>query len=167
MEEKLARWEAIRQVIGTQTIQNQEGLLSHLKKLGFNVTQATLSRDLKSLKVIKSPNGDGGYLYSLPFTILNSAYKEGYIEGENDLIFFAKAFLSIAFSNSLGVIKTLPGYANSLAAHIDKLQLPEILGTVAGDDTILVVLKEGVTSHQVLVEFAKRIPLIKDKLGPF
>jgi transcriptional regulator of arginine metabolism len=84
---------------------------------------------------------------------------------EEDLILFAKAFLSLAFSGFLGVVKTLPGFANSLAAAIDKQQWQEVLGTVAGDDTILIVLKEGVSPRQWAAALIEKVPMLRDKIN--
>jgi len=142
----------IRDMIENQRISSQEELLDKLKKKGFNLTQATLSRDLKFLGAGKIPDAEKGYVYFLP---------SGRIEQENMLLkenFPLNGYLSIDFAWHLGIIKTHPGYANSIASAIDNLGSNQILGTVAGDDTILVIPREGISRDEVLHELARLIP---------
>ena len=133
MREKQERHDAISEIIKSEKIYNQEVLLEKLIKTGFNITQATLSRDLKALAVYKKPDGAGKYYYSLP--------EAAAVPLNNDL--FLAGYKSIAFSGNLGIVKTLPGYAGSIASIIDNRDIEDILGTVAGDDTIVIVLKEN------------------------
>ncbi|QEN04255.1 ArgR family transcriptional regulator [Thiospirochaeta perfilievii] len=130
------RLKIIQGIIETNSITSQEQLLGILKDNNVNVTQATLSRDLKMLKVGKVSDGAKGYIYTLP-SILN--LKESEQQYIND---FLRGFLSIAFSNNICVIKTLPGHANSTAAAIDNLLFDEVIGSIAGDDTIMVILSD-------------------------
>ena len=116
--------------------------MHHLEEDGVSVTQATLSRDLKVLKVGKVPDSGGGYYYVLSETEGESV--QGYIED------FKRGYLSLAFSNNLGVIKTLAGHADTVAIALDKLDLPEILGTIAGDDTILLIIREGEAKNTLI-----------------
>lgn len=120
-------------------------LLSVLNGFGFSVTQATLSRDLKLLRVGKVPCENGGYQYVLPVNVQESKHQER--KSQNP---FPLAIDSISFSGNLGVLKTRPGYANSLAMEIDKLGVYSVLGTIAGDDTVLMVIREGVGKKDVL-----------------
>lgn len=130
------RLKIIEHIIESSAITSQEQLLRLLKETEVSVTQATLSRDLKMLKVGKISDGSKGYIYTLP-SILN--LKESEQQYIND---FKRGFLSIAFSNNICVVKTLPGHANSTAAAIDNLSFDEVLGSIAGDDTIMVILSE-------------------------
>jgi transcriptional regulator of arginine metabolism len=139
MKQRHERHNAISGIITSEKIDNQEELLLKLVKSGFNVTQATLSRDLKALAVYKKPDSAGGYYYSLP--------EDAAVPPNNDL--FLSGYKSIAFSGNTGVVKTLPGYAASIASIIDSRNIDDILGTVAGDDTIIVVLKEGADRNKV------------------
>jgi len=133
MVEKQERHNAITEIINSEKIDNQELILKRLLESGFNITQATLSRDLKVLAVFKKPDGTGSYIYSLP--------EDTSVPVNNDL--FLAGYKSIEFSGNLGVVKTIPGYAASIASIIDSRNIEEILGTVAGDDTIMIVLKQG------------------------
>jgi len=128
------RLKAIRTIISASRISSQDQLLHKLEEEGVTVTQATLSRDLKVLKVGKVPDDRGGYYYVLSETEGESL--RGYVED------FKRGYLSLSFSGNLGVIKTLTGHADTVAIALDRLELPEILGTIAGDDTILIILKE-------------------------
>lgn len=147
MKEKQERYNAISGIIKAEKIDNQEVLLEKLIKQGFNITQATLSRDLKALAVYKKPDGAGGYNYELPV--------DTKLPLKNDL--FLAGYKSIAFSGNTGVVKTLPGYAGSIASIIDNRNIEEILGTVAGDDTIIIVLKEGADKLKVEKTILNRI----------
>ena len=141
MKVKNNRLEALRLIISSQQLGSQDELLNALQKEGFKLTQATLSRDLKQLKVAKAASMSGNYVYVLPNETM---YKR--ISTPNSVREMMKVpgFVSINFSGNLGVIKTRPGYASSIAWNIDNSDIPEIIGTIAGDDTIFIVIKEGV-----------------------
>lgn len=157
MGNRTERLLVIKDMISNQKISSQEELLSLLEAKGLNYTQATLSRDLKFLKVNKISDPEKGYIYELP----------NHHNNENDLAisFAAKGFISIQFSNHLGVIKTIPGYASSLASLIDKSNPFEIIGTIAGDDTILIIPHENVSESDILNALVLIIPEIKDRLN--
>jgi len=157
MGNKTKRLLAIKEIISNQVISSQEELLHILDKKGFKYTQATLSRDLKFLKVNKISDPDKGYIYELPetHTIFENDIAESYA---------AQGFISIQFAQNLGVIKTLPGYANSIASLIDNASLFEILGTIAGDDTILIIPNNGVLKNDVINALILIIPELKNKI---
>ena len=115
---------------------SQEELLAALQEEGFKLTQATLSRDLKQLKVAKAASMGGNYVYVLPNVAM---YKRVSSPAQVKEMMQVPGFLSINFSGNIGVIKTRPGYASSIAYNIDASNIPYILGTIAGDDTILIV----------------------------
>jgi len=152
MKERQARLKAIRKIIKEQRIESQEVLLTRLVEGGYEVTQATLSRDLKLLKIGKISDGWHGYYYSLPKDDQPIDSEKNYIQDVR------RGFLSIEFSRQIGVIHTLPGHANSVAFALDRIALPEVLGCVAGDDTILLVLREGATKEELLTSFREKIP---------
>ncbi len=133
-----ARRRAVRELIAGGAIGSQEQLLRSLAASGLSTTQATLSRDLKVLKVGKLPDGRGGYSYA--FRDQDQAGSAASLQSV-----FLHGFRSLAFSGNLAVVHTLPGHAASVAFALDKLQVEGIIGTVAGDDTILAVLAEGTT----------------------
>ena len=157
MRNKDSRLEAIKMVVSAQDISSQEELLRELKKVGFKLTQATLSRDLKQLKVAKGTNASGKYVYVLPASPLYRRVSDTHLTAS--AVHQAGA-LSVKFSGNLAVVHTLPGHASHIA-YDDNKRFEEILGTLAGDDTIILVLAEGVSSEQALRRLAEVIPDIQ------
>jgi len=157
MGNRTERLLAIRNIISSQKVSNQEELLEMLEKKGLNYTQATLSRDLKFLKVNKISDREKGYIYELP----DQHHIPGHELAES---YAAQGFVSITFANRLGVIKTLPGYAPSIASLIDKANPFEIVGTLAGDDTILIIPHDNVSDKDVINTLILIIPELKDKI---
>lgn len=156
MGERHERLSVVKQLIKNNRIDNQDTLLEMLKAEGHVVTQATLSRDLKILKVSKVSDGWTGYYYSMPDEDFHSESEKSYIQDVR------RGIISIEFSGMIGVIKTRPGHASSVCFALDVLALPEILGTIAGDDTIFTILREGNTKEDLLESFKTRIPDIKE-----
>ncbi|MCY1151407.1 MAG: arginine repressor [Sphaerochaetaceae bacterium] len=156
MRERHTRLNLVKELIKNNRIDNQDTLLEMLKKEGYSVTQATLSRDLKMLKVGKISDGWSGYYYALPENDLISESEKSYIQDVR------RGILSIEFSGNFGVIKTRSGHANSVAIALDVLAIPEILGTLAGDDTIFVILREGMSKEDLQESFKNRIPDIQE-----
>jgi len=156
MRERYNRLGVVKELIKSNRIDNQDSLLEMLKEQGFSVTQATLSRDLKMLKVGKISDGWSGYYYALPENDLVSESEKSYIQDVR------RGIISVEFSGNFGVIKTRSGHANSVAMALDVLSLPEILGTLAGDDTIFVILREGMNKEDLLESFKTRIPEIEE-----
>ena len=124
----------IREIIANNDIETQDDLVFALKSAGYNVTQATVSRDIKELHLIKVPLSDGRYKYSLPadqrFNPLQKLKRN-----------MMDAFVRIDSAGHLLIIKTLPGNAMAIAALIDNLDWDDVVGTVSGDDTILVICR--------------------------
>ena len=158
MKTKDRRLEAIKMIISGKEVGSQEEVLNELRKEGFTLTQATLSRDLKQLKVAKAASMNGKYVYVLPNETMYRRSHKPLSAGE---MLSNPGFLSINFSGNLGVIKTRPGYASSIAYNIDNSNVPEILGTIAGDDTIIIVLREGARHDEVTESLAAIIPNLK------
>jgi transcriptional regulator of arginine metabolism len=152
VKERTQRLKKIKDLIKEKRIESQEALLDLLQSEHYSVTQATLSRDLKYLKVSKVSDGWSGYYYTLPDEENTGESEMGYIQDVH------RGVLSIEFSGNLGVVKTRPGHADSVAFALDKLNVPELLGTLAGDDTIFLVLREGASKEELLESFQKRIP---------
>ncbi|MGN0818229.1 MAG: arginine repressor [Candidatus Coproplasma sp.] len=142
-----ARQATILDIISKKDIETQEELCAELNKLNFNVTQATISRDIKDLK-----------LYKVAGT--TKKYKYAYIEGEGDVVnnkmrnLFRECVQSINYANNIIVIKTMRGNGSTAGAFIDSLQYPEVIGTVAGDDTVLIVT-DGNQDTPLIVERLK------------
>lgn len=156
MKKKANRLDTIKMIISSKEVGSQEELLQELNHEGFNLTQATLSRDLKQLKVAKAASMNGKYVYVLPNNVM---YKRSNEQTASDML-TNDGFISIEFSGNIAVIRTRPGYASRMAYDIDNQELNEVLGTVAGDDTIMLVLREGVTANQLRKTLSYIIPNI-------
>ena len=137
MKSKNSRLDAIKLIISSKEIGSQDELLQELSKEGYVLTQATLSRDLKQLKVAKAASMNGNYVYVLPN---NTMYKRMTEQHSVHEMMRYNGFISIEFSGNIAVIRTRPGYASSLAYDIDNREFDEILGTIAGDDTTMLVM---------------------------
>lgn len=157
---KPQRQEMVRELIRSGRVGSQEELLALLRGKGFGCTQATLSRDLHELKVIRVPDGSHGYVYQVPGGLMFSQSEE-----QLRVNYLADGFRDLQLSGNLAVIRTLPGYASSIAAVIDGNPRPGLLGSIAGDDTILLILKEGVTRKDLVGELVEIMPYLKTKIG--
>jgi len=131
---KIKRHLKIREIISNNDIETQDELVERLKKLGFKVTQATVSRDIKELHLVKIPSSSGQYKYSTP-----SEQRFNPINKLRRLIM--EAFVSIDQASHFIVLKTLPGNAHALGVLIDDLEWEEIMGTICGDDTCLIICR--------------------------
>ena len=140
MKVKNDRLEALRMIISSQELGSQDELLAALKQEGFKLTQATLR---------------GNYVYVLPN---DTMYKRVSTPSSVREMMQVPGFMSIHFSGNMGVIKTRPGYASSIAYNIDNSHINEILGTIAGDDTIFIVIKQGVTKDEVIDALSEVVP---------
>ena len=155
MKVKTNRLETLKLLISSGEYGSQEEVLTALKKEGFTLTQATLSRDLKQLKVAKAASMNGKYVYVLPNETMYKRIHKPLSAAE---MMMTPGFISINFSGNIAVIKTRPGYASSIAYNIDTSEMPEILGTIAGDDTIVIVIKEGVSHEEVTESLGQLMP---------
>ncbi|MBN1650661.1 MAG: hypothetical protein JW857_05005 [Bacteroidales bacterium] len=143
MKTKTDRLKTIREIIIKNKISRQEDLLLLLINRGFDLTQATLSRDLRELKVGKIHDVHFGSIYFVPNE-----------ESEHPL----RGALSIEFSNNMAILKTEAGFANSVAVRIDNTAIGEVIGTIAGNDTILIVFKDNIPKESYLVSLSKHFP---------
>ena len=153
MKSKTQRILAIRRLIEKETVSSQDDLLSKLKREGFEVTQATLSRDLKFLEAGKIPDKEKGYIYVLP------RGKQQNRESATMGNFPLNGFISIEFTRDLAVIKTHPGYAQSISAAIDEMDAYEIMATIAGDDTILLIPRDDIGKEDIRNALALLFPV--------
>ena len=151
MNHRNERLMAIRRLIASSNISSQEALMKLLEQEGFELTQATLSRDLKYLKVAKMPDDRKGYVYIRPD-------KEQVVEEPTGGGPGLTGLISIDFAQGMAIIKTLPGHAGSIAYTIDNLNAYEIAGTIAGDDTILLIPRDGVTRSDLINLLRLRVP---------
>lgn len=165
MRNRRKRVEVIVELIKTQCISSQDELARKLAELGYKVTQATLSRDLKMLHTTKVPTDRGTYIYVLPDS--NSLKDKLLAAGQLDMnANYQSGFISLEFSGNIAVIKTRNGYAPGLAYDIDISNCPEILGTIAGANTIFAVLRDDLTEEQRLEVMGRFVPL-KHYIPPF
>jgi transcriptional regulator of arginine metabolism len=156
VKERLSRLKAIKKLIKNYRIESQETLLQYLQKDGYLVTQATLSRDLKLLKVGKISDGNNGYYYSLPG---EEERKESEISYLQD---FLRGYISIESNGPVVMIKTFSGHSDSVAISIDNLALDEVIGTIAGrDNSVLVLLREGYSFEDFMARMREKIPEIE------
>ena len=125
----------ILEIIGRENIETQEQLLTRLQARGFRCTQATISRDIKQLHLMKEPVGQGVYKYAVSGnrTTLNVAAKLRTI--------FRECIVSIDYAQNIVVVKTMPGLANGACSALDNMEMNDIVGSLAGDDTALLVMR--------------------------
>lgn len=139
---KSARHTKIKEIIDKLKIETQEDLAVALRSNGIDVTQATVSRDIKELMLVKVPDADGRYVYAYP-------KEHSMILTPNRLTrTFQESIMEIHNNDAIIVVRTLPGTAQSVAFAVDYMKWPEILGTVAGDDTVFLAIdkKENIAS---------------------
>nr|WP_325178839.1 arginine repressor [uncultured Oscillibacter sp.] len=125
----------ILEIIAQENIETQEQLLTRLQARGFQCTQATISRDIKQLHLMKEPVGQGVYKYAVSGnrTTLNVAAKLRTI--------FRECIVSIDYAQNIVVVKTMPGLANGACSALDNMDMNDIVGSLAGDDTALLVMR--------------------------
>ena len=149
---KRHRQEKLLDLISRYEIETQDELIAHLREQGYEVTQATISRDIRELKIAKMTTGKGTYRYVLPKQVDPAAG----VKFSSALI---DSITTVDFAQNIVVIKTYPGLASAVAGGIDRMSLSQILGCVAGDDTIMVVTRDLDCAEN----FAKRIhDLLRD-----
>lgn len=143
---KYSRHAKILELIEKFHIETQEELAEKLKEIGVDVTQATVSRDIKELRLIKVMAADGRYKYA------SIAQTEGTITNKL-LTVFTESFVSSDYANNIVIVKTLPGMAQAAASAVDMLKWTEIVGTIAGDDTIMIVCRAEKIAEELVNKF--------------
>lgn len=133
---KSARQEKILEIIEKYEVSTQEALIGKLAEFGFDSTQTTISRDIRQLKLVKTPTGKGTYKYAAP-----KEKKETLAPAHNSAL--TDSVVKIEAAQNIVVIKTLAGMANAIAVCLDTVDIGEVVGSVAGDDTILMVMKDS------------------------
>ncbi|MDL2289074.1 arginine repressor [Oscillospiraceae bacterium OttesenSCG-928-F05] len=138
---KALRQAKILELIQTETIETQDELAERLKAYGIESTQATISRDIKELRLIKTQSERGGYQYATP--------EQGFEKRLDDKLqnIFRESVTSVANAQNIVVIKTLPGLAPAACAAVDAMRLHTIVGTLAGDDTGFILLRDSVDAR--------------------
>ncbi|MBO7067804.1 MAG: arginine repressor [Bacteroidaceae bacterium] len=154
-QDKKTRLQAIRLIVSSQALESQEDLQVELDKAGFPCTQTTLSRDLKQLRISKVRGRNGHSVYALP---REGMFSPAYTREE-----IHKSCWQINFSGNLMVVHTPPGHASMVAYDIDNAHHPFFLGTVAGDDTVLVVLQEDLERERARTAMSEIVPQLFEK----
>ena len=147
---KNARQTAILSIIEQNDIETQDELASKLREMGIDVTQATVSRDIKELRLLKVLSGTGGYKYA-------TADKAEHGLSERFVRMFKDSVLSVASAGNIVVLKTLSGSANVAGEAIDSMRLPEILGTMAGDNTVFAVVQNEAVAADAVNRFREML----------
>ena len=148
---KANRQKKILELITEKSIETQEQLLKELHDCGFKSTQATVSRDIKELRIIKTLDGLGGYRYSVPHK------NEGEKFDARFRVIFRECVTSMDYAQNLVVIKTMPGLGAAAGANIDALHMPTVVGTLSGDDTTLVIMRDSESAMDFCEEIRKMI----------
>ena len=145
---KYGRHKCLIEIINKYKVETQDELLLYLKQEGYDVTQATISRDIKELKIIKVSTENDKYKYAVPAQedVRATAKYENII---------SETVISVDYANNMIVIKTYPGMANAAGAAIDSMSWKEILGTIAGDDTIFAVTYSSDQARFFVEKFKK------------
>ena len=149
--DKLSRLKVIREIISTENISSQSELLNILESKGIKCTQATLSRNLKQLRVSRVPGSKGKLKYILKST-------EEPEPAEQEITDLTHAVIDTVWAQNLLLINTLPGYAAAIASHIDRSSRIEIAGTIAGDDTILLVPYDNYSQKHIIQIIKETFP---------
>lgn len=144
---KSGRLEVIKMLISGMELSTQEELAKQLDIAGYPASQATLVRDLKQLRIVKGHNAQGRLVYLMPSEQRFRTVSDTHVTVDS---IHKLGITDVRFSGNMGVLHTPPGHAGHVAYDIDNAGIPEILGTIAGDDTVLLVLDETASRADVL-----------------
>ena len=148
---KSKRQEQILRLIGDHEIETQERLLQELEQAGFHTTQATISRDIKQLHIVKGLGPNGNYCYRAAGRPMEHTFSAKLN------VIFKQCVINVESAQNLLVIKTMPGLASAACSALDGMHLPEMLGTLAGDDTAFVVLRDSVCAATLCAELRQQL----------
>ena len=148
---KEARQRLILEIIRQQRIQTQEEMLEALAERGCRTTQATVSRDIKELRLIKELRPDGGYQY------VESGRQTGSDLNDRLRKIFREGVSGCDVAQNLIVLKTMPGMASAACLALDRMQIPDLVGTLAGDDTALLIMRDNAAANQFFHEVSQMI----------
>lgn len=149
---KHSRQEKILQIINENTVETQEQLIEKLEEAGFNVTQATVSRDVRELKLTKISCGFGVYKYVV-------SGRDTHSHSAKFLNMLKEMVTAVDHAGNLVVVKTYPGMAQAAAAALDSMEYPEIIGSIAGDDTVMLVIRSAEATRAFSLELQGLINL--------
>ncbi|MCF7886725.1 MAG: ArgR family transcriptional regulator [Candidatus Marinimicrobia bacterium] len=154
---KIKRHKIIKDIVAQDKIASQRELQKKLEKRGFKTTQATLSRDLNSLRIIKIPDRKKGHVYALPDRVHRT---------NNSIMtkFPVESFHSISFSDNIAILKCTASFAPNIAMLIDEMEMNHVLGTIAGEDTVMIVLQEGVSKNKFMDTLVQQVPELENHI---
>ena len=145
---KRARQEAILNIIQTVNVETQEQLLDELKARGYSATQATISRDIKELRLVKELSG-GGYRYAF-------SERKGLADSEVRLRnIFKEGVTSVDLAQNIVVVRTMPGLASAACSALDGMEIPGMVGSLAGDDTGILIMRDNASAERFNQEVHK------------
>ena len=139
---KAKRHAKILELIGSKHINTQEELQAELSKNGFQVTQATVSRDIKELRLVKELTRRGGYRYTV------NEQRTGSAADMRLRNIFKEGVISVEYAQNIVVIRSMPGTANAVLAALDSMEIPKMLGSLAGDDTGILIMRDTVAAEE-------------------
>ena len=142
------RQEQILAIIAEESIETQEQLINRLQEKGIPSTQATISRDIKQLHLVKEPYGGGRYRYAV------SAQKTKLNFADRLQIILRESIVDVDYAQSIVVLKTLPGLANAAASAFDGMDLPSKVGSLAGDDTVMIIMRSNESAKELCREIS-------------
>ena len=142
------RQEQILAIIAEESIETQEQLINRLQEKGIPGTQATISRDIKQLHLVKEPYGGGRYRYAV------SAQKTKLNFADRLQIILRESIVDVDYAQSIVVLKTLPGLANAAASAFDGMDMPSKVGTLAGDDTVMIIMRSNESAKELCREIS-------------
>lgn len=145
------RQNQLLQIINEECIETQEQLLDRLQARGIKCTQATISRDIKEMHLIKEPAGQGRYRYAV------SAHRTRLNFADKLRTIFRESVISIDAAQNLVVIKTMPGLASAAASALDGMDINAKVGTLAGDDTVLLIMRDSVGAEEFCAEIKEML----------
>lgn len=145
------RQNQLLQIINEESIETQEQLLARLQARGIKCTQATISRDIKEMHLIKEPAGQGKYRYAV------SAHRTKLNFAEKLRTIFHESVISVDAAQNLVVIKTMPGLASAAASALDGMEIASKVGTLAGDDTVLLVMRDMISAEDFCAELKEML----------
>ncbi len=148
---KSHRQKKILALISEKNIETQEQLLKELQASGYKSTQATVSRDIKELRIIKTLDGSGGYRYSV------AAKSEPEHFDDRIRVIFRECVTKVDCAYNLIVIRTMPGLAAAAGANIDTLHIPEVVGCLSGDDTTLIIMRDADSALEFSTEIRRML----------
>lgn len=149
---KTSRHKKILELISEYPIYRQEDLLDHLKNSGYDVTQATVSRDIRELRLVKTATPEGGYRYVTSATAGKTAHAPTRFE-----MIFRESVIRVDYANNIVLVKCFSGMANAACELFDSMVWSDVVGTLSGDDTFLVLMRSEDAAKMLCVELEKYI----------